>query len=241
MKLITIIRTISFLPLAACWAWGQSESPSVDVVQRLYFDGSNALEAPGQKVRTQTLLPEAPSLQPPTQAEKFQAFVEDARSPLNLGAIGINVTLAHEAEEEHFAGGTHTRLVTLYGAAALQKESSFFFGKYLYPSLLGQDPRYHPSTSNSVLGRALYAASRILITRKDSGKRTVNSSYFLGLLTSRVLAQAYRPYWARSNSVRLKSFGSDIGSDIGINLLHEFGPGLRQMMRRHSPKFLQNR
>jgi hypothetical protein len=122
--------------------------------------------------------------------------------------------------------------------AFIQKESSAFFGKYLYPSLLRQDPRYYPSTSSSFLGRATYAASRILITRDDSGERALNSSYFLGVLTSVAIATAYRPYWARSTSATFKTFGSTIGSDVGINLLHEFGPGIRQMLKGHTPKFV---
>ncbi len=104
-----------------------------------------------------------------------------------------------------------------------QKESSASCGKYLYPSLLKQDPRYYPSTSRSFLGRATYAASRILITRNDRGERRPNTSYFLGVLTSVAIATAYRPYWTRSASTTFKAFGSTIGSDAGANLFHELG------------------
>ncbi|MFY9562416.1 MAG: hypothetical protein WAQ52_19455 [Terriglobales bacterium] len=120
----------------------------------------------------------------------------------------------------------------------LQKESSTFFDKYLYPSLLKQNLRYHPSTSSSFMGRATDAASRILITRDDSGKGRLNTSYFLGVLTSVAIHTAYRPYWARSPSATFNNFGSTIGSDAGINLFHEFGPGIRQMVKGHAPKFV---
>src|SRR5712692_1802688 len=50
----------------------------------------------------------------------------------------------------------------------------------------------------------------------------------LGALTSVAIATAYRPYWARSTSATFRTFGSTIGSDAGINLFHEFGPGIRQ-------------
>ena len=33
-------------------------------------------------------------------------------------------------------------------------------------------------------------------------------------------------------------FGSTIGSDAGMNVFHEFGPGLRQMVKGFTPKFV---
>jgi hypothetical protein len=233
---IAPIRVISFLLLTACWALCQSERPSADLLQS-QFDGSNSGEAQGQEMLTWSSLPDAPSVQRPTGAEKFHAFVEEARSPLTLGAVAINVRGMRE-EEEHLTPGMQSSFTSLYRAAVLQKESSVFFGKYLYPLLLRQDPRYHPSTSDTMMGRATYAASRVLITRNDSGKRTLNTSYLLGVLTSAAVATAYRPYWARSASTTFKDLGSTIGSDAGINVLHEFWPGIRQVLKRHSPKFV---
>jgi hypothetical protein len=232
------IRVISFLLVAACGALCQSEPPSVDLLQGLYFDGSNLSEAQRQEIRTWRSLPDAPSFQPPTQAEKFQAFVNEARSPLIFGAAGVNAGVMHETELEHFTPGPQPSFTALYRVALIQKESSAFFGKYLYPSLLKQDPRYYPSTSDSFMGRATYAASRIFITRDDSGKTRLNTSYFLGVLTSVAISTAYRPYWARSTSGAFNNFGTTIGSDAGINVLHEFGPGIRQMVNAHTPRFV---
>jgi hypothetical protein len=105
--------------------------------------------------------------------------------------------------------------------------------------LLKPDPRYHHSTSNSIVSRAGYAFSRDLITRNNSGKNTLNTSYLLGVLISVAVATADRPYWARSTSTTFNNFGSTIGSDAGINFFHEFQPGIRQMLNSHSPKFVK--
>ena len=231
------IRVISFLLLAASGALCQSERPSPDLPQALQSGGSNSPEAQRQEMLTWKSLPDAPSVQRPTGAEKFHTFVEEARSPLTLGAVAINVRVTRE-EEEHLTTGVQSSFTSLYRASVLQKESSVFFGKYLYPMLLRQDPRYYPSTSDSIMGRTTYAASRVLITRNDSGKKTVNTSYLLGVLTSAAVATAYRPYWARSASTTFKDLGSTIGSDAGINVFHEFWPGIRQVLERHSPKFV---
>ena len=141
-------------------------------------------------------LPDAPSVQPPTPIEIFQVFIEDATSPLTFGAAGVSAALLRESQE-HLPPGSQSSYLALYSSAIAQKESSAFFGKYLYPSLLKQGPRYHPSTSTGFSGRASYAASRLPITRNDAGHSTVNTSLLLGVLTSAAVASAYRPYWRR--------------------------------------------
>ena len=236
---IAPIRVISFLLLAACGALCQSERPSADLLQGLQFDGSNSPEVQRQEMRTWRSLPDAPSsIQPPTQAERFHTFVNEASSPLTLGAVGINAGVMRETGLGHVTPELQPSFTAPYKAVFTQKEPSAFFGKYLYPSSLKQDPRYYPSTSGSFMGRATYAASRIFITRDASGQGRLNTSYFLGVLTSVAIHAAYRPYWARSASETFNNFGSTIGSDAGSNLFHEFRPGIRLMVKGHTPKFV---
>src|SRR2546423_11711739 len=93
-----LIRVISFLLLAAGGELCQSERPSPDL-PGLQFDGSNSPEVRRQEMLTRRSLPDAPSVQRPTRAEKFHTFVEEARSPLTFGAAAINVRLTREEEE----------------------------------------------------------------------------------------------------------------------------------------------
>src|SRR5215813_2880897 len=238
VKRIKPISVMSFLLLAVCGALCQNERPSADLLQGAEYDGPDSHEVQPLEPPTWKSLPDAPSAQPPTQTEKFRAFVDEARSPLTFRAAGVNAGVLSDTEVGSPSSGRQARLTELYKGALIQKESSAFFGKYLYPALLKQDPRYHPSSSQSFWGRAIYAASRTVITRDDSGKPTLNTSYFLGVLTSVAISTAYRPYWTRSTSATLKTFGSTIGSDAGINLLHEFGPSIRQRVMGRAPKFV---
>ena len=238
MKRIRPIPVMSFLLLAVSGAFCQSERPSADLLRAAEYDGPDQHEVQRQELHTSKSLPDAPSAQPPTQAEKFRTFVDEARSPLTFGAAGVNAGMMRETEVGSLSSGRQASLTELYKGALIQKESSAFFGKYLYPALLKQDPRYHPSNSPSFWGRVMYAASRTVITRNDSGKATLNTSYFLGVLTSVAISTAYRPYWTRSTSGTFKTFGSTIGSDTGINILHEFEPGIRRIVKRRAPKFV---
>jgi hypothetical protein len=226
---------MSFLLVAASGAVCQSERFSADLLQR---DGRDSHEVQRQELRTWKSLPDAPSAQPPTQAEKFRTFVDEARSPLTFGAAGVSAGIMRETELGRLGSGRQASLTELYKGALIQKESGAFFTKYLYPALLKQDPRYHPSNRPNFWARVMYAASRTVITRNDSGKTTLNTSYFLGVLTSVAISTAYRPYWTRSTSASFKTFGSTIGTDAGINILREFEPGIRKIVNGHAPKFV---
>jgi len=84
----------------------------------------------------------------------------------------------------------------------------------------------------------MYAASRIFITHDETGKAAVNTPYLVGVLSVAALHVAYRPYWHRSAAAPFSDFGSTIGNDAGMNLLHEFRPGLEQLMKNHTPRFV---
>ena len=235
VKQIASIRVISFLLLAASVALCQSERPSVDL---LHGDGPTSPEVQRQEMPAGRSLPDAPSAQFPIEAKTFQTFIDEAYSPLRLGAAGTNAGVTRETGVGHVTPRPQPSFAAPDRVVLVQKESRTFFDKYLYPSLLEPSLRYHPSTSGSFMGRATYAASHIFITRDDSGKRRLNTSYLLGVLTSVAIDTAYRPAWTRSASGTFNNVGSTIGSDAGINLLHEFGPGIRQMVQSHAPKFV---
>jgi len=238
VKGVAPFRVVIFLLLATCAALCQ-ERPSADLLQGLQSDGSNSPKVQRPEMRTWRSLPDAPSsVQPPTQAERFRTFVNEASSPLTLGAVSVPAGVMRQTEPGQVIPGPRPRLTALYQAAFTPEKSSAFLGKYLDPPSLTQYPRYSASTSSSFMGRASYAASRILVTRDDSGKGRLNSRYLLGVLTSVASATAHRPYWARSTSETFNNFGSTIGSDAGMNVFHEFGPGIRQMVKGLTPKFV---
>ena len=112
--------------------------------------------------------------------------------------------------------------------------------RLLNPGQSRQHRRYQASDRNTVMGRATDAASRIFVTRDESGRRHVNTSFLVVALTSVAAQRAERPYWLRSNSVAapLTDVGSTFGNEAGMNLLHEFGPGLRQAVTGHLPSFV---
>ncbi|HTW57348.1 MAG TPA: hypothetical protein VMD99_04435 [Terriglobales bacterium] len=89
-----------------------------------------------------------------------------------------------------------------------------------------------------LVGRATYAASSAVIARDGAGTSRLNTSYLLRVLASAVAHSASRPYWRRSLSQPFSDFGATIGNDAGMNVLHEFEPGIRDLVKSHEPKFV---
>jgi len=216
------IRVISFALLATCGTFCQSPPP-VDLPQRLQSEMAGSL-------------PDAPStVQLPTSAARFSRSVHAAGSSSTPGVLSGAMD---EAKLGYFTPGRRRSSATSYPMAFVQNEPNGFVERYLLPPPLSQDTHYYASTSDSFMGRASYAASRIFVTRDNSGKSKLNTRYFLGALSAVAMHAAYRPYGARSTSETFNNFGSTIGGDAGINIFHEFRPGIRLFVKGLTPKFV---
>jgi hypothetical protein len=143
VKRIARIRVISFILLTPCVSFGQSEHLPADLVQELQPDGLNSPAVRRQEMRTWRSLPDAPSVHRTTRAEKFQTFVEEARSPLTFGTVGINAGLMRETD----LGVTpkpRPNFIDLYRVVLIQKESSAFFGKICVSVAAQAGPTFLP-------------------------------------------------------------------------------------------------
>lgn len=171
-------------------------------------------------------LPDAPSVQIAAGTQGFNIF-EKLRTS-GVGATG-------GAKRPMAAGGFSSIDKTFS-----RKDSSTVLDKYLYPSSVKLRSPYQLSGSGTLMGRATYAASRIFVTQDETGKGRLNTSYLLRALTSVAAETASRPYWRRSGAQPFSDFGSTVGNDAGMNLLHEFAPNLQEVMKSHAPRFVSN-
>jgi hypothetical protein len=196
------------------------------VIAFLVFSVCGALCQQRQDTRTAASLPDAPS------AEMSRAIVEEARTPFTADAADAELIFVQE-----FPRASEMAQLSFAGVEK-QKDSGDLVNKYLSASLLKRTINYHPAPGEGLMSRAAYAASSVFVTRDDSGKARLNTSYFVGMLGSALVHTAYRPYWRRSVSEPFSDFGSNIGNDAGMNFLHEFGPGLQQLVKSHAPRFV---
>lgn len=170
--------------------------------------------------------PDAPSAQVETQTQRFSGFAEEASSALKFGAISAQPGMGQ--------GG----FAVSDRAAFPRRDPDAIFRKYLYPSSLRQQSGYHSASNGSLMGRATYAASRTVVTRDESGKGRLNTSYLLRTLTAVAKDTASTPYWRRHLADPFSDYGSTVGNDAGMNLWHEFGPSIERLVNKHTPTFV---
>ncbi len=220
---------VSFWLAGACVARCQSERPLSGVVHGTQVSLTKTGEVPNE--RAARALPDAPSAVAAIQKEQLrESGVEGKLLRTPTGATSVMLPRA-----TGMVALPRPSAALVYEATPGQTQySGTFLRKYLEPAHQ-QNLRYQASSRDSLLGRATDAASRIFLTRDESGQRKVNTPYFVGVLTSIAMHKAERPYWLRSNGVPIGDFGSTVGNDAGMNLLHEFGPGLKQAVTGHMP------
>jgi hypothetical protein len=224
VKWIALFRIFCFGLCAVCGASGQGLHSRNEVPATSPKSSSSLPDAPSAIVLAPGALVEPVSV----QRISAEAHAPLSVAPLTVAAVGMPVATARFQAALAFDPDQHPT----------QSNSGALFFRRLYPSLNNPNLRYRPSDNNTVLGRATDAASRILLTRDQTGKRKFNSTYFLRLATAVAADSASRKYRARSKTAPLSDFGSNVGNDTGMNLLHEFGPGLQQAVVSHLPKFV---
>jgi hypothetical protein len=141
------------------------------------------------------------------------------------------------SEQANFDGGAQFGNFVFYQEKPDQNSSRDFLSRHVYPTLPRRNLNYHPA-NESLLRRATYAASRTLIARDDSGKVRLNTPYLLRTLTSMAKDRRRLHYWRRHFADPSSDFGLTIGNDVGMNVLHEFEPGIEKLLNNHMPKFV---
>ena len=160
-------------------------------------------------------------------------------SPYTFAGAGFNAGMAQATGGWRYYGGGMEGYGKRYGAALADTESGAFFGAFLFPVLLHEDPRYIRSASRKMVPRAGYALSRVFVTRDENGKKTPNFSLTLGAFASSALANAYYPRGDRTAGDAAARAANGLLSTGEMNLLREFWPDISRRFRKHEPKRLQ--
>src|SRR5438874_589986 len=165
---------------------------------------------------------------PLTPREKFEIFTRHTFAPFTFVSAAFDAGMSQASGQNRGFGGGLQGYGERYGATLADSESAVFFGKFLLPVILRQDPRYFRMREGSVTRRAFYAMSRIVITRNHDGSSGFNTSHVLGRFISKAIANSYYPQRDRGFIHTLVNTGNGLLSDVETNLFREFWPDLRE-------------
>ena len=98
------------------------------------------------------------------------------------------------------------------GAAAILGISNGVFSNSLFASMFHEDPRYYVlGPGRPILKRLIYAGTRCIITRTDSGRSTPNFALLAGNAAGSALTVTYYPAKNTTFSEVAETFGSSLG------------------------------
>lgn len=127
-----------------------------------------------------------------------------------------------------------------FGERFLAQEGDQFTGSFLIygilPQLLHQDPRYFRKGKGSAISRVAYAASRVLIARRDNGNRVFNAAQVFGQLGQAGISLTYYP--DQDHDVKGLFLGWAVNQtyNVGWNQLKEFTPDLGAYLKRRAQR-----
>lgn len=172
-----------------------------------------------------------------TAHDKVVAGLQDLYSLENLSAIPISAAYEYivNSEPNYSPSDAFGKRV---GAAAIRETTQSLFTEVVFAPLLHEDARYYQKgDGHGFIPRTLYAITRPLITRTDSGTQTINGALLLGYAGAAALTPAYYPSINRNFHDTASTFGGSIGGAALGFFVSEFSDDvLRAVHLKHPLK-----
>ena len=168
---------------------------------------------------------------PLSSLQKFELFFDKSISPLQIlsSAAAAGISQARDTLPGYGQGGEGYG--KRFGSSMATGASSHFFGTFLLPTILRDDPRYFVKLHSGFKARAAYALRRSVVIRTDSGKEAINLPGILGPLLAEGLANTYLPDSERTAGKTFERYGIRIGFSAANNILKEYWPTIFKRLR----------
>ena len=198
-----------------------------------------ASAAPGLKPagRYTKLIAPGQAAPPQTAGDKFILGVREAFSPFSMVAWVSSAGWSQLIDSAPHYGTNGEAFAQRLGAAAANGVSKEIFSDSIFAPVFHQDPRYYKlGKGHKFINRAIYAGTRPIIGRTDSGKDIPNYAMILGSGAAAGIAQTYYPERDRNVTTVMTSWATNIGGSSLGYLFSEFGGEIIQMLKLSKPQ-----
>jgi hypothetical protein len=172
---------------------------------------------------------------PLTPAEKFKVVARSSFDPVEYFWYGALAGIGQAENSEPAFGQGAAGYAKRYGMEFADGTIENFMSKAILPSLLHQDPRYFQLGKGGFWRRVRYAASRIVVTRSDSGRPQFNYSEVFGAAAAAGISTfTYHPRDERNLRSAADVWVTQMSFDALGFVVIEFWPDIRRKL--HKPK-----
>jgi len=171
---------------------------------------------------------------PPTPKQAFIIATKNSFDYSGFFFVGVTSLLAEATDTHAQLGKGVTGFGRYYWRGFLDKTDGNYWVIFLLPTVFHQDERYFSLGRGGIMKRAVYAASRVIITPDYHGHARFNASELLGRGISQVISASYYPSQTRTVGGIASKFGYAIGRDALTNTFREFWPDIAvHVLHRH--------
>jgi hypothetical protein len=166
-----------------------------------------------------------------TARDKMVIGIRDLYNPLNFAAIILTAGYEQALNGEPNYGVDRGAFGERLGAAGIRETTQGLFTDAVFAPILHEDPRYYvEGPQYGFFHRTIYAVTRPLITRTDSGRSSVNGALLLGYAASSGLTYAYYPQINKNFADTAETFGGALGGAALGFFVSEFSTDVLVML-----------
>ena len=180
-----------------------------------------------------TILP-GQSAVPLSAGDKVVFAIRDTISPYAFLSRVVSASYSQAVDSQpHYGQGWGPfgqRLGAAYARGTVQDLAT----EAVFDSIFRDDPRYYMlGRQHKFLNRVVYAATRVVITRTDSGHNTLNAPLLLGYAAAAGANFAYYPHRDRNFSDAASGYGGSLGGGVLGFEVSEFLPDALRLVHLH--------
>jgi hypothetical protein len=166
--------------------------------------------------------------------DKWALFVKETIDPYTFFSAAAGAGISQWKNDDPKYGYGFKPWMQRFGAAQADISTQNFFSDALLASWFHEDPRYfRRGPASPVLHRVVYAVSRAVITRRDSGKDGFNFSGIVGMGMGIGLSNVYYPPKSVSRVEMESRLATSLAAAALGNLLPEFWPDIKAKLAHY--------
>jgi hypothetical protein len=173
---------------------------------------------------------------PPTPKEAFKIATQNSFDYSAFIFVGVTSLMAEGSNAHPQLHKGIEGYGRYYWRGFLDKTDGNYLVIFALPTLFHEDERYFAMGSGGWFKRAIYAASRILITPDYHGHNTFNAAEVFGRGISQGISGFYYPSQDRTAGALAEKYGWAIGRDALTNVFREFWPDISSHILHRHPK-----